>query len=117
MSEPLHNRILCRAITTTHASDRVDEPGSGLDRPARINVEKVNIMRKEITRSKLIQVWFAAVGIVVAAGMAFGASVTVGTGTMLLALCLAPPAIVLLLWPAAQSRTVAEVLRDVERDA
>jgi hypothetical protein len=72
-------------------------------------------MLKDMSRLRSIQVWFAAVALVVAAGMAFGAAVTVATGAMLLALCLVPPAILLLLWPAEQSLTVAEVLHDVER--
>ena len=66
------------------------------------------------TRSRLIQIWFAAVALVVVAGVALGASVTVGTGAMLLALCLVPPAILLMLWPAVQPPTVAEVLHDAE---
>jgi hypothetical protein len=72
-------------------------------------------MRKEMTRSRLIQVWFAAVALVVVAGVALGAAVTIGTGAMLLALCLVPPAIILMLWPAAQPPTIAEVLHDAER--
>ena len=37
-------------------------------------------MLKDITRSGLIQVWFAAVALVVVAGVAFGATVTVSAG-------------------------------------
>ena len=47
-------------------------------------------MLKDITRSRLIQVWFAAVALVVVAGVAFGATMTVSTGAMLLALSLVP---------------------------
>jgi hypothetical protein len=72
-------------------------------------------MLKDMTRAGLIQVWFATVALGVVAGIALGASVTIGTGLMLLALCLAPPAIVLMLWPAVQPPTAAEVLRGVER--
>jgi hypothetical protein len=74
-------------------------------------------MLKDMTRSRVIQVWFAAVALVVAAAVAFGASVTLGTGVMLLALCLVPPAIVLVLWPGLQPPTVAQMLRDVDRRA
>ena len=49
----------------------------------------------------MIQVWFAAVALVVVAAMAFGADVKVGTGGMLLTLSLVPPLIVFLLWPRA----------------
>ena len=34
---------------------------------------------------------------------------------MLLALCLAPPAIILMLWPGVQPPAIAEVLHDAER--
>jgi hypothetical protein len=74
-------------------------------------------MLRNMTRSKVIQVWFTIVALVVAAGIALGASVTVGTGVMLLALGLVPPAIVLALWPGVQPPTVAEMLRDGERRA
>jgi hypothetical protein len=69
-------------------------------------------MLKNMTRSKLIQVWFAAVALVVVASVAWGAAVTAGTGAMLLALCLAPPVIILMLWPGVQAPTVAEVLHN-----
>jgi hypothetical protein len=73
-------------------------------------------MRKNITRSRLIQIWFAAMALVIVAGIALGAAVTIGTGAMLLALCLVPPAIILLLWPGVQTPTIAEVLHDAERN-
>jgi len=71
-------------------------------------------MLKNMTRARLIQVWFAAVALVVVAGVALGAAITVGTGTMLVALCLVPPAIVLMVWPAARTATIAEVLHDTD---
>ena len=67
-------------------------------------------MLRNMTRSRVIQVWFAAVALVVVGDVAFGAAVTVGTGAMLFALSLIPPAIVLLLWPGAQPITAADVL-------
>ena len=67
-------------------------------------------MLKDMTRSRLIQAWFSAILLVVVAGIFFGASVTLSTGAMLLALSLVPPVIVLVLWPGVQSRTAAEVL-------
>lgn len=74
-------------------------------------------MLKDITRSRLIQVWFAGVALVVVAGVAFGATVTVSTGAMLLALSLVPPAIVLLLWPGVQPLTAADVVHGRDRRA
>jgi hypothetical protein len=59
--------------------------------------------------------WCAAVALIVVAALALGVSVTIGTATMLLALCLVPPAMVLMLWPGVQPQTVAEVLRDVDK--
>jgi len=72
-------------------------------------------MMKDMTRSRLIQVWFAAMALIVVASVALGATVTIGTGAMLLALCLVPPAIVLMLWPGVQTPTIAEVLHDADR--
>lgn len=72
-------------------------------------------MLNDMTRSRLIQIWFTAVALVAVAGVALGASVTFGTGAILLALCLVPPAIIMKLWPAIQSQTIAEVLHETER--
>jgi hypothetical protein len=63
----------------------------------------------------LLQIWFTAVALVVVAGIALGASVTISTAAIVLALCLVPPAIVLKLWPDIPSQTIAEVLHDTER--
>jgi hypothetical protein len=68
-----------------------------------------------MTRTRVIQVWFAAVALIVAAAVAFGAEVNVGSGGMLLTLTLVPPLIVFLLWPGAQSLTAADVIRGTDR--
>jgi hypothetical protein len=72
-------------------------------------------MLKDMTRSKVILGWFAAVVLVLVAGVALGAAVTLSTGVLLLALSLVPPAIVFLLWPRVQSLTAADVLRGDDR--
>ena len=72
-------------------------------------------MLKDMTRAKVIQAWFGAVALVVAAGIALGVSVTVGTGALLVAVCLVPPAIILMLWPGVQPPTASEVLHDADR--
>jgi hypothetical protein len=72
-------------------------------------------MLTDMTRSRLLQIWFTAVALVVVAGLALGASVTIGTGLILLALCLVPPAIVLKLWPGKQAQTVNDVLHGTEQ--
>jgi len=51
-----------------------------------------------------------------AGALAFGGTVTVGTGTMLLMLSLVPAAIVLMFWPGVEPRT-ADVLYDRNRPA
>ena len=72
-------------------------------------------MLNDMTRSRWIQVWFAAVALVVVASVALGAAVSIGTGALLLALCLVPPVIILLLWPGVQTPSIAEVMHDAER--
>jgi hypothetical protein len=71
---------------------------------------------QNMTRSRAIQVWFAAMLLVVVAGIAYGAALTIGTGALLLALCVVPPAIVVMVWRDPPN-TVAEVLHDAERGA
>jgi hypothetical protein len=72
-------------------------------------------MFNNMTRSRLLQIWFTSVVLIAVAGFAFGASVTLGTGAILLALCLVPPAIIMKLWPSVQPQTIAQVLHDTER--
>jgi hypothetical protein len=74
-------------------------------------------MLKDMTRARVIQLWFAAVVVAIAIGVVLGASVSASTAAMLLALCLVPPAIVLVMWPGVQPPTAAEVLHDVDRRA
>lgn len=69
-------------------------------------------MLKNITRSKLIAFWFAAVALVVVAVLAFGVAVTMSTGALLVAMCFVPPLLVVMLWPNGGPQTVAEVLND-----
>jgi hypothetical protein len=72
-------------------------------------------MLRAMTRSRLIQVWFATILVVVLAAVALGVTVTLGTGVLLFALSLVPPAIALLLWPGIQPMTAADVLYDRDR--
>jgi len=73
-------------------------------------------MRKEMTRARLIQIWFALVVLVLVAGFALGTRMTVATGAAVLVLCLVPPAITLLLWPGVQPPTAGDVIRGNRRD-
>jgi hypothetical protein len=68
-----------------------------------------------MTRTRVIQVWFATVALVVVAAVAYGVEVNVGTGGMLLTLSLIPPLVMFLLWPAAQSLTAGDVIRGTDR--
>lgn len=72
-------------------------------------------MLQDMTRTKLIKVWFVTVALVIVALFARGASVTVGTAAVLLALCLAPPIMTLMLWPGIEPPTAGDVLRGVDR--
>ena len=57
-----------------------------------------------MTRSKVIQIWFAAVLLVTIARVGSGAAVTMSSVAEVLAMCLVPPAIVWVLWPIMRSR-------------
>jgi hypothetical protein len=72
-------------------------------------------MSKNTSRSKLIQIWFGAVALVVVAGIALGTAVSIGTGALLLAMSLVPPLLVVMLWPTGGPPTVAEVIHDAEQ--
>jgi hypothetical protein len=74
----------------------------------------MNMSIRHLTRLKVIQVWFAAVLLVGVAAIAFGAAVTIGTGAVLLAMCLVPPAVVLVVWPSDDASTMAEAIRDAK---
>jgi hypothetical protein len=72
-------------------------------------------MLNNMTRVRVIQVWFAAVALVAVAAMEFGAAVKVGTGGMLLALSIVPAVLIFLLWPQDQAVTAGDVLRGTDR--
>jgi hypothetical protein len=74
-------------------------------------------MLDALTRGKFIQIWFAAVAVAVAAGIALGVAVTMSTGILLVAASLVPPAILWFMWPEAPPPTVAEVIHAAERRA
>jgi len=74
-------------------------------------------MLNDFTRARLIQVWLALVGLVVTAGYAVGATVTVGTAALLFVLCLVPPAMTMILWPDEQPQTADETFRGNDRRA
>ena len=67
-------------------------------------------MLKEISRTRLVGFWFAAVAGVIAWVAATGVNIAISTALLLLTMCLVPPAIMLLLWRGAPPPTVAELL-------
>lgn len=69
---------------------------------------------RQITRSNVILTWFAVVLLVAVAALALGVAVTIGTAALLLAMCLVPPAVVVLLWPSDDALTMAEAIRDAK---
>ena len=71
-------------------------------------------MLKHVTRSKLITIWFSAVVLVVVSVIALGVPVSVDTGVLVLAMCLVPPLLVVMLWPTRAPQTIAEVLHDAQ---
>jgi hypothetical protein len=68
-------------------------------------------MLKYLTRLRLVQLWTAAVLVATAVSATFGTIPSVGTAMLLMALSLAPAAIIMLLWPRAQPQTVDHVTR------
>ena len=74
-------------------------------------------MLSNMTRTRVIQVWFAAVALLLVAAVALGAQVTLGTVGIVLTLSLVPPLIIFLLWPAARSLTAGDVIRGTDRRA
>ena len=74
-------------------------------------------MVRDMSRAKLMQICVVAVVLVAVASVVLGTRVTVATAAALLAVCLVPPAILLVLWPGAEPPTIAEVLHDVDRRA
>jgi len=72
-------------------------------------------MLNGITRARAIQIWFGAVVVAIAGSVLLGASVTGSTAIALAVLCLAPPAILLLVWPGVQPQTISEVMRGADR--
>ena len=67
-------------------------------------------MLKDITRNRLVGLWFAAVAVIIASVVAMGVNVGVSTTALLLTLSLVPPGIMLVLWRGATPPTIGEIL-------
>jgi len=68
-----------------------------------------------MTRSKSIEMWFAAVALVSVAAIVSGAAVTVSSGALFVALALAPPLLVLLMWPVDPPLATSPVIPGTDR--
>jgi hypothetical protein len=72
-------------------------------------------MLHSISRTQLAGGWLAAVVVLFAGSVvAWGAQLTVSAGALWVLACLAPPAVMLLVW-RAPAVTVAELLYDVNK--
>ena len=72
-------------------------------------------MLKGMSRTRLVGFWFAAVAVIIAWVVATGVNIAISTAALLLAMCLVPPAIMLLVWRGAPAPTVGELLYSVNR--
>ena len=71
-------------------------------------------MLKEMTRARVIQSWIVSVVLIAAAALAFGVALTLSTWSLILAMCLVPPAMLYKLWPDTAARSTVEVIYDTE---
>jgi hypothetical protein len=67
-------------------------------------------MLKNLSRERLIVAWLVIVVIAFAGSLMGGTTATPSTWILLLCLCLAPPALSLVIWRGAPPLTVAEIL-------
>jgi hypothetical protein len=72
-------------------------------------------MLNNISRARLVGSWLAAIVVLFAFSVVGGAAMTIGAGELWLVACLMPPAVMLLVWPAAPPVTVAELLYAVNK--
>ena len=68
-------------------------------------------MLKNVSRAQLTAAWVALVGALFALGVIWGIETSIGSAELWLLACLAPPAVLLLVW-RAPTQTVAELLYD-----
>ena len=71
-------------------------------------------MLKEMSRTRLVGFWFAAVAVIIAWVVTAGVNVAVSTAALLLTMCLVAPAIMLLIWRGAPPPAIGELLYSVK---
>jgi hypothetical protein len=69
------------------------------------------------SRGQWAGIWCAAVLVLSAGAVAAGVGITFGNVVLMLLACLAPPAIMLLVWRGPPPQTVAELLYDAKAPA
>jgi hypothetical protein len=74
-------------------------------------------MFRDISRGRMVVVWFAGVVAVLAVILVVGAPMNGSTGSLLLLMSLVPPVVLLKVWRGAPPPTVAEVLHTVNAQA
>ncbi|HVZ36642.1 MAG TPA: hypothetical protein VG963_29640 [Polyangiaceae bacterium] len=67
-----------------------------------------------MSRSKVIQIWFAAILLVAVAAIALGVTMTISTVALLVTMYLVPPALVVMLWPSDKTATMSEAIRNAK---
>jgi len=69
-------------------------------------------MLNDLTRSKVIRIWFVTVALVIAAALVYGVTLTIGRWGLVLAMCLVPPVMVYMLWSGPPTQSMKEMLYD-----
>jgi hypothetical protein len=71
-------------------------------------------MLKDISRTRLAAIWVAAVIVMAAFSVVWGMALTLNSSAIWLVVCLAPPAVMLLVWRGAPPLTIAELIHSVD---
>ena len=69
---------------------------------------------KDMSRARMVGVWFAVVAVTAAFGVAMGMNISGSTGALLAVMSVVPPVVMLLVWRGAPPDTVAEVLHNAD---
>jgi hypothetical protein len=72
-------------------------------------------MLRNISRLQVVGAWCALVLVIAALSVVAGAGINLGNVELLLVACIAPSAVLLLIWRGAPPATVAELLHSVNR--
>ena len=72
-------------------------------------------MPGSMNRRSIIGVWFGVLAAVAGAGALSGGSITLGTGALWLFACVAPPAVMLMVWRSAPPANAALMPHVVDR--